>query len=106
LLLLPLVNGCTFFSKQSVVKNQEKIVLDIQPPSPVVLRRITPIVVTEENSKQQFEKLKAKGIDPVVFGMTDVDYQAMSENLGALQKFIVQQNEIIKAYREYYEKQH
>ena len=50
-----------------------------------------------------FKKLKEGGIDPVLFGLTDEGYEALSKNFAQIRAYMLQQDEIIKSYKEYYE---
>ena len=53
--------------------------------------------------KEVFEKLEAEGIDKVLFGLTDEQYENLAKNNAQLRAYIVELREILKQYREYYE---
>ena len=60
-------------------------------------------IITSDNADEVFEKLKAGGIDPVLFGLTDDGYEALAKNFAQIRAYMLQQDEIIKSYKEYYE---
>ena len=60
-------------------------------------------IINSENAEDVFSKLKENKIDPVIFGLTDEGYEALSMNYADLRKHILAQHEIIIQYKEYYE---
>ena len=42
-------------------------------------------------------------MDPVLFGLTDDGYEALSKNFAQIRHYIQKQNLIIEAYKKYYE---
>ena len=60
-------------------------------------------IVNSENAEEVFSKLKEKNIDPVIFGLTDEGYEALSKNFAQIRQYIQQQKLILDKYREYYE---
>lgn len=105
--MMGLLSGCTFWNSPEpvVVKKvaEAKTKLNIKDLEPVTPRRIKWFIITEENSNEIFADLEKKKYDPVLFGLTDDDYENLSMNLVELRKYIIQQKEIIKAYKDYYE---
>jgi hypothetical protein len=61
------------------------------------------LLVTEDNAKQIFEYLKSKGVDPVLFAVTDEDYQLIAINHLKVRNFILINTNIINKYKDYYE---
>ena len=62
-------------------------------------------VVNETNAQKVFDELLKKNYDPVIFGVTDVDYETMSVNQAKILQLVRQQKAVIVAYEEYYERQ-
>ena len=60
-------------------------------------------IITSENAEEMFAKLKEKNLDPVLFGLSDDGYEALSKNFAQIRAYMLQQDEIIKSYNEYYE---
>ena len=95
--------GCS--EKQIEVRTiqDERIKLNLQEPNQLKLKPVTFYVLTEKNKDIVFKELEAQNKDKVIIGISDDDYQKMSENLLLIQNYIVQQRYIIKSYKEYYE---
>lgn len=95
--------GCS--EKQIEVRTiqDERIKLNLQEPNQLKLKPVTFYVLTEKNKDVIFKELEAQNKDKVIIGISDDDYQKMSENLLLIQNYIVQQRYIIKSYKEYYE---
>ena len=62
------------------------------------------IIITSENAQEVFAKLEEQGIDPVLFGLTDSEYQLVAKNFAQIRHNLKTKSEIIKAYKDYYEK--
>ena len=77
--------------------------LALSDPDPIVLEKIEWIFITSDNQKEVFEKLEAEGIDKVLFGLTDEQYENLAKNNAQLRAYIVELREILNQYREYYE---
>ena len=72
-------------------------------PSPLVLERIKWHIITSENAEEVFAKLEAEGIDPVLFGLTDKDFQLIAKNFAQIRNQLKVTNELLDKYKEYYE---
>ena len=96
-------SGCS--EKQIEVRTvqDERIKLSLEEPSQLKLNQITFYVITEKNKDTVFKQLELQNKDKVLIGISDDDYQKMSENLIMIQNYIVQQRFIIKSYKDYYE---
>jgi len=66
------------------------------------LNQIEWFVVTPENIEEVFGKLADQRKDVVLFALTDDGYKAMSLNFAQIRELLAQQQAIIKAYKEYY----
>ena len=60
-------------------------------------------IITSENAEEVFKKLEEDGIDPVLFGLTDKDYELLSKNFAKIRNQLKIQNDLIDKYKEYYE---
>tara|TARA_B100001057_G_C22306527_1_gene740345 strand:+ start:155 stop:526 length:372 start_codon:yes stop_codon:yes gene_type:complete len=72
-----------------------------------ILEKLEPmkwIIITSENAQEVFAKLEEQGIDPVLFGLTDSEYQLVAKNFAQIRHNLKTKSEIIKAYQDYYEK--
>jgi|TARA_Y100000389_G_scaffold195586_1_gene227215 hypothetical protein len=81
----------------------ERLKLDLDLPPVVVLEQIDWKVITEGNQEQVFAELKKANIDPVLFSLTDDDYELLQKNNVQLRNQIVRLVSQLKAYKEYYE---
>ena len=61
------------------------------------------IIINSENAEEVFKKLEEKGTDPVLFGLTDDEYEDLAVNFAQIRNYIIQQNFVIDKYKEYYE---
>ena len=60
-------------------------------------------IINEENVEEVFNRLKENKTDPVLFGLSDEGYEALSKNFAQIRHYIQQQKLILDKYREYYE---
>ena len=60
-------------------------------------------IITSENAEEVFKKLEADGIDPVLFGLTDKDFEMLSKNFAKIRNQLMQTNKLLDQYKEYYE---
>ena len=81
----------------------ERIRLDLELPPVVVLEQINWKIITEGNQEEVFAELKKANIDPVLFSLTDEDYELLQRNNVQLRNQIVRLVAQLKAYKEYYE---
>ena len=81
----------------------ERVRLDLDMPPVVGLEQINWKVINEGNQEQVFAELKKANIDPVLFSLTDEDYELLQKNNVQLRNQIVRYRQIIEAYKQYYE---
>ena len=104
LLLCLLLSGCSGVKKLSIFKEEVKRQeLNLNKPNPPVLERIKWHIITSENAEEVFKKLEAEGIDPVLFGLTDKDFQLIAKNFAQIRNQLKVTNELLDKYKEYYE---
>ena len=53
--------------------------------------------------KQLFKKLEEAGIDPVLFGITDKDFQVLARNFAQIRQKLQETNNLLEEYKKYYE---
>ena len=61
------------------------------------------IIITSENAEEVFKRLEEEGIDPVLFGLTDKDYQLIAKNFAQIRNQLKITNDLLDKYKEYYE---
>jgi len=60
-------------------------------------------IITSDNAEEMFAKLKEKNLDPVLFGLTDDGYEALSKNFAQIRHYIQKQKLQLETYKNYYE---
>jgi len=102
--LVLLLSGCSGVKSLSIFKEEVKRQeLNLNKPNPLVLERIKWHIITSENAEEVFAKLEAEGIDPVLFGLTDKDFQLIAKNFAQIRNQLKVTNELLDKYKEYYE---
>ena len=104
LILTMFLTNCSGVKQLSIFKEEVKRQdLNLDKPSPLVLERIKWHIITSENAEEVFAKLEADGIDPVLFGLTDKDFQLIAKNFAQIRNQLKVTNELLDKYKEYYE---
>ena len=104
ILITFLISGCASTSQLEIFKTEvERIPLDIELPSVEVMEQINWKIVTEGNQEEVFAELKKANIDPVLFALTDEDYELLQKNNVRMRNQLIRYKEIIEAYKQYYE---
>ena len=77
--------------------------LNLEKPIPLVLEQLRWIIITSENAEEVFQKLEDQGIDPVIFGLTDKDFELLAKNFARIRNQLKITNDLLDNYKEYYE---
>ena len=106
LALIVLLTGCSIGGEKkikifSVEKPREKLNYDM--PTPLQMEEIKWIIITSENAQEVFKKLEEAGIDPVLFGITDKDFQVLARNFAQIRQKLQETNNLLEEYKKYYE---
>jgi tRNA nucleotidyltransferase/poly(A) polymerase len=72
-------------------------------PTPLQMEEIKWIIITSENADEVFKKLEEAGIDPVLFGITDKDFQVLARNFAQIRQKLQETNNLLEEYKKYYE---
>tara|TARA_Y100000310_G_scaffold338627_1_gene428777 strand:+ start:1912 stop:2283 length:372 start_codon:yes stop_codon:yes gene_type:complete len=83
----------------------ERAPLVLTPPDILHLDPVEWYVITPENMTEIFAKLDKRGVDLVLFGLTDEGYETQSINMANIRKYIKQQAAMIVAYQNYQKSQ-
>src|SRR5210317_586294 len=98
------LTSCSSVKELSIFKEEVKRQpLNLEKPTPLQMERIEWIIITSENAEEVFAKMKEQGLDPVLFGLTDNDYQLISKNFARIRNQLKITNDILDKYKEYYE---
>ena len=104
LILTTLLTSCAGVKTLEIFKQEvprEK--LNLEKPTPLEMEKIHLHIITSENADEVFKKLEADGIDPVLFGLTDKDFEMLSKNFAKIRNQLMQTNKLLDQYKEYYE---
>ena len=77
--------------------------LKLEKPTPLQLEELQWIIITSENAEEVFKKLEEQGIDPVLFGLTDKDFELLAKNFARIRNQLKITNDLLDKYKEYYE---
>jgi hypothetical protein len=108
-ILLPLISGCSILGWKSVepieikTKAVERTRLNLSDPAPIQARELQWVIITKDNAQEVFKRLEEKGVDIVLFGLTDEGYEQLALTMAELRNYIAQQKTIIIKYKDYYE---
>tara|TARA_Y100000389_G_scaffold77830_1_gene74603 strand:- start:270 stop:719 length:450 start_codon:yes stop_codon:yes gene_type:complete len=105
-LVILALTGCSIGGEKkikifSVEKPREK--LNYEMPTPLQMEEIKWIIITSENADEVFKRLEDAGIDPVLFGITDKDYQVLARNFAQIRQKLQETNNLLEEYKKYYE---
>ena len=98
------LTSCSTVRQLDVFKTEvERAPLDLPNPETPKLEKINWIIITSENAEEVFAKMKEGGKDPVLFGLSDEDYELLSKNFAQIRAYMIQQGATLDQYRKYYE---
>lgn len=100
------LNGCSLVGEKVIkVLTQEKPRenLNLKTPTLEEMEKLRWIVITSNNAQEVFAKMKKEGLDPVLFGLTDEDYELLAKNFAQIRSTLKQTQDILERYKEYYE---
>jgi tRNA nucleotidyltransferase/poly(A) polymerase len=104
--IMILLTGCSIGGEKrikifSVEEPRQK--LNYPMPTALQLEELKWIIITSENAQEVFKKLEEAGIDPVLFGLTDKDYQVLARNFAQIRQKLQETNNLLEEYKKYYE---
>ena len=104
LMLCLLLSGCSGVKELTIFKKKvEREKLNLDKPSALQLEQLRWIIITSENAEEVFRKLEEQGIDPVLFGLTDKDFELLAKNFARIRNQLKITNDLLDKYKEYYE---
>ena len=104
LILITSLTSCSGVKKLEIFKTEvEREKLNLQKPTPLELENLRWIIITSNNADEVFAKLEEQGIDPVIFGLTDKDFELLSKNFARIRNQLKITNDLLDQYKEYYE---
>ena len=104
LILITSLTSCSGVKEVTIFKKKiEREKLNLNKPTPLQLEQLRWIIITSENAEEVFKRLEEEGIDPVLFGLTDKDFQLIAKNFAQIRNQLKITNDLLDKYKEYYE---
>ena len=104
LILTTFLTNCSGVKTLEIFKQEvprEK--LNLNSPTPLELENLRWIIITSKNADEVFKKLEEQGIDPVLWGLTDKDFELLAKNFARIRNQLKITNDLLDKYKEYYE---
>ena len=99
-----LLSSCSSVQEIEIFKKEvPRAKLDLPDPESPRIQDLNWIIITSENADEVFAKLSEQNIDPVLFGLTDDDYEILAVNFAQIRAYMIKQKMTLQQYREYYE---
>ena len=106
LILVTFLTSCSGVKKLQIFKTEvERQHLNLDNTPAPKLEELNWLIITSENADEVMAKLEKDNIDPVLFGLTDEEYEKLAKNFAQIRAYIMKQNQILNTYREYYEEE-
>ena len=107
LILSTFLTNCAGVKVLEVFKKEvPRAQLNLEKPTPLQIEQLHWIIITSENAEEVFKKLEEQGIDPVIFGLTDKDFELLAKNFARIRNQLKITNDLLEQYKEYYESEH
>ena len=104
LILTTFLTNCAGVKVLEVFKKEvPRAQLNLEKPTPLQIEQLHWIIITSENAEEVFKKLEEQGIDPVIFGLTDKDFELLAKNFARIRNQLKITNDLLDKYKEYYE---
>ena len=104
LILITFLTSCSGVKKLSIFKEEvPRAQLNLENPTPLELENLRWIIITSKNADEVFKKLEEQGIDPVLWGLTDKDFEMLAKNFARIRNQLKITNDLLDKYKEYYE---
>ena len=100
------LTSCSGVKELSIFKEEvPRAKLNLEKPTPLQLENLQWIIITSENADEVFKKLEEQGIDPVLWGLTDKDFELLAKNFARIRNQLMVTNDLLDKYKEYYEEE-
>ena len=104
LILITSLTSCSGVKLLEIFKTEvEREKLNLKKPTPLELEQLQWIIITSDNAEEVFTRLEEAGIDPVLFGLTDKDFELLAKNFARIRNQLKITNDLLDKYKQYYE---
>jgi hypothetical protein len=98
------LTSCSGVKQLEIFKEEvPRAKLNLEKPTPLQLENLRWIIITSANAEEVFKKLEEQGIDPVLWGLTDKDFELLAKNFARIRNQLKITNDLLDKYKEYYE---
>ena len=98
------LTSCSGIKQLEIFKQEvPRANLNLEKPTPLQLENLRWIIITSDNAEEVFKKLEEQGIDPVLWGLTDKDFELLAKNFARIRNQLKITNDLLDKYKEYYE---
>ena len=103
--IICILTGCSIGEKRVKLFTVEepRAKLNLPNPDALDLEKVRWIIITSDNADEVFKKLEEQGIDPVLFGLTDKDFEMIAKNFAQIRQKLQETNNLLEEYKKYYE---
>ena len=103
--IICILTGCSIGEKRVKLFTVEepRAKLNLPNPDSLDLEKVRWIIITSDNADEVFKKLEEQGIDPVLWGLTDKDFELLAKNFARIRNQLKITNDLLDKYKEYYE---
>ena len=104
LILSIFLTNCSGVKQLEIFKQEvprEK--LNLNTPTPLELENLRWIIITSKNADEVFKKREEQGSEPVLWGLTDKDFELLAKNFARIRNQLKITNDLLDKYKEYYE---
>jgi len=101
-----LLTGCSIGGEKKIKifqVEEPRQQLNYELPTPLQLEQIQWIIIHSENADEVFAKMAEQGLDPVLFGLSDKDYELLAKNFAQIRAKLQETNTLLEEYKKYYE---
>lgn len=104
-LVIVALTGCSAGERKIKIFSVEepRQQLDYPMPTPLELEQVKWIIINSENADEVFAKMEAQGLDPVLFGLSDKDFELLAKNFAQIRNKLKETNTLLEEYKKYYE---
>jgi len=104
LILTTFLTNCSGVKQLEIFKEEvPRAELNLEKPTPLELENLKWIIINSNNADEVFKKLEEQGIDPVLWGLTDKDFELLAKNFARIRNQLKITNDLLDKYKEYYE---
>ena len=106
LMVCILLSGCSIGGEKKIKifqVEEPRQKLNLPKPEALDLEKVRWIVINSKNAEEVFKKLEEAGIDPVLFGLTDKDFEILAKNFAQIRAKLQETNKLLEEYKKYYE---